>query len=159
MKMPIKFLLLAGVLSWVGFLVTSAAQTPETVPDTQAKPMDFDSSVRARERLAPTPQYALLKPGLFSRQIVQAAAARGDYTVQIWSLIVAPKTSTEETKLPGAAVLSVRAGQVEIITGDRRVRLAPGATTSVPEGASVRFTNSDKDKPSYLRAVVLSGSR
>lgn len=121
--------------------------------------MVFGEGVRARDRLAQTPQYAALAPGLYARPIVQTASARGDYTVEVWSLLVSPRSTTGEARLPGAAVVTVRAGRVELITGDQKTRLEPGATASVPEGASLRFVNGDAKRPAHLRAVVLSGSR
>ncbi len=138
-------------------MTAAPAQTAERKPEA-GKPIVFEG-VRARDRLAPTPQYAALAPGLYARQIVQTASARGDYTVEIWSLLVSPRGSTGEVRLPGAAVVILYAGRVELITGDKKTRLEPGATASVPEGASLRFVNSDDSRPAQLRAVVLSGSR
>jgi quercetin dioxygenase-like cupin family protein len=122
------------------------------------KPVTFGEGVRARDPLSPTPQYTLLAPGLYTRQIVQAASARGDYTVQVWSLLVSPRANTAEAKLPGAAVVTLYAGRVELITGEQKTRLEPGASATVPEGASLRFVNTDEKRPAQLRAVVLSGN-
>jgi len=152
-------LLLAGAILVSAMSMTAAsAQTAERKPEV-GKPVVFGDGVRARDPLAPTPQYAALAPGLYGRQIVQAASDRGDYTVQVWSLIVSPRASTGEAKLPGAAVVILYAGRVELITGEQKTRLEPGATAAVPEGASLRFVNSDASRPAQLRAVALSGSR
>jgi hypothetical protein len=123
------------------------------------KPISFGDGVRAADRLSPTPQYSLLANGLYARQIVLAASARGDYTVQVWSLLVSPHTNTAEAKLPGAVVLTLYAGNVELVTGDQKTRLEPGATAVVPEGTALRFVNGDDKRPAQLRAVVLSGNR
>jgi hypothetical protein len=135
-------------------LAQAAAQKPP-----EGKPIVFGDGVRQRDRLTPTPQYAPLATGLYARQIVQAASDRGDYTVQVWSLLVSPRTTTGEAKLPGATVITLRAGRVELISGDQKTRLEPGTTASVPEGASLRFVNGDDARPAHLRAIVLSGSR
>jgi hypothetical protein len=134
-----------------------AAQPADQSP-AAGKPITFGDGVRARDRLSPTPQYAQLVPGLYTRQIVQAASVRGDYTVQVWSLLVGPRANTAEAKLPGAAVVTLHAGRVELITGEQKTLLEPGATATVPEGASVRFVNSDQKRPANLRAVVLFGN-
>jgi len=151
--------LLAEAVVVFAMLVTAAlAQAPERKPDV-GKPLTFGDSVRARDRLATTPQYVALATGLYARQIVQTSSDRGDYTVQVWSLIVSPRASTGETTLPGAAVVILYAGSVELVAGDRRTRLEPGATTAVPEGTSLRFVNGDKSRPAQLRAIVLTGNR
>jgi hypothetical protein len=139
--------------------ISPVAGQPVGQKPAAGKPISFGEGVRARDRLSPTPQYALLVPGLYARQIVQAVSARGDYTVEIWSLLVSPRVNTAETKLPGAAVVTLYSGRVELITGEQRTRLEPGATTAVPEGASLRFVNGDDKRPAQLRAVVLSGTR
>jgi quercetin dioxygenase-like cupin family protein len=152
-------LLLAGAILVAGMSMTVApVQTAEKEP-AAGKPVIFDDGIRARDRLAPTPQYAALASGLYARQVVQTASERGDYTVEIWSLTVSPHASTGEARLPGAAVVILYAGRVELIIGDQKTRLQPGASASVPEGASVRFVNGDDNRPAQLRAIVLSGSR
>ena len=131
----------------------------EQKSDGDGKPVIFGKGVRARDPVAPTPQYAALASGLYARQIVQAASTRGDYAMQVWSLLVSPKATTGETKLPGAAVLSLRSGSVEVITAGGKTRLEPGGTAAVPEGSSLHFVNSDDSRPAQLRAVVVIGSR
>lgn len=122
------------------------------------KPISFASGIRARDRLAPTPQYALLTAGLYARQIVQAPSAHDDYKVQVWSLLVSPHANTTDVKLPGAAIVTVYVGHVEVFTGNRKTSLDPGATTTIPEGSAVRFVNADDKHPAQLRAVVLVGN-
>lgn len=124
-----------------------------------AKPFSFGPGARAADRLAPTPDFAPLTQGLFARQIAEALSADGAYTVQVWSLLVSPKASTGEAKLAGAAVLMLNAGRVDVISADKRVSLTPGGTTSIAEGASVRFVNNNPSQPAHLRAVVIIGSR
>jgi hypothetical protein len=150
--------LLLGGSILISALLSTPVLAQATQQPTEGKPIVFDG-IRQQDRLTPTPQYAALAPGLYGRQIVQTASDRGDYTVQILSLLVSPRMSTGEAKLPGAAVITLRAGRVELITGDQRTRLDPGVTASVPEGASLRFVNSDESRPAQLRAVVISGSR
>ena len=77
---------------------------------------------------------------------------------RFWSLLVSPRANTADATLPGAAVVTLYAGRVQLITGEKRTRLQPGATAAVPKGASLRFVNDDK-RPAQLRAVVLSGNR
>jgi hypothetical protein len=124
-----------------------------------AKPISFGNGVRARDRLSPTPQYAPLTPGLYARQIVQADSAHDDYKVQVWSLLVSPHANTAEVKLPGAAVVTLYAGRVEVIAGDRKTSLDPSSTTTLAEGSGVRFVNADDKRPAVLRAVVLVGNQ
>ncbi len=159
MTIMTRFLLGGAILAAALSMTVASAQTAERKAEGNGKPIIFSDGVRARDGLAATPQYAPLAPGLYGRQIVQAASARGDYTVQVWSLVVSPRGSTGEARLPGAAVLTLRVGRVELISGDQKTRLEPGATASVPEGASLRFVNSDDSRPAHLRAVVLSGTR
>lgn len=147
------------ILVSILWLATASAQKPERQPGADLRPMIFGDGIRAREPLAQSPQYAVLVPGLYTRQILQAPSAKGDYTVAIWALLVAPKASTADAKLPGATVLSLTAGSVELVMGERKIRLEAGATAAVPEGAALRFINSDESRPAHLRAVVLTGSR
>jgi hypothetical protein len=151
---------LAGVLLTVSLTVSFAlAQTAGRKAAIEAKPATFGESIRSRDRLAPTPQYSALAPELFARKIVETASPHGDYGVEVWSLLVGPHASTGEAKLSGAAVLLLQTGHVELIIGDRKRRLEPGSTATVPEGATLRFVNADDSRPAHLRAVVLSGSR
>jgi len=146
--------------AFIASLVTIASVMGQQVQQQPAgKPITFGDGVRARDRLTATPQYELLVPGLYGRQIVQAASARGDYTVQVWSLLVSPGASTSDAKLPGAVVVILYAGRIELITGKQTTRLQPGATAAVPEGASFRVVNDDGERPAQLRAIVLSGRR
>lgn len=158
MTNAIRLLLAAASLISAMSMTAASAQTAERRPEA-GKAIVFGDGIRARDRMATTPQYAALAPGLYARPIVQTASARGDYTVEVWSLIVSPHATTGEAKLPGAAVVTLRAGRVELISGDQKTRLEPGWTASVPEGASLRFVNGDASRPAHLRAVVLSGSR
>jgi hypothetical protein len=134
-----------------------AAQAANQQPPA-GKPITFGDGVRATDRLSPTPQYAPLATGLYGRQIVQANSARGDYSVQIWSLLVSPRANTADAKLPGAAVVTVIAGRVDLITGGQTTRLEPGATGAVAEGASMRFVNADEKRAAQLRAIVIAGN-
>jgi hypothetical protein len=151
---------LCGVIL-VAALSMTAASAPialrKSVMD--SKPMMFGVGIRARDRRVSTPPYAALIPGVYAREILQTASAHGDYMVRVWAMLVSPHVTTGETKLPGAAVLAVNAGRVELIMGDQKIQLEPGATAAVPEGASLRFVNSDENRPAQLRAVLISGSR
>src|SRR5262245_41047321 len=157
--------LVTGAVFLLALVMTDAAaqetaqQTPAAPPAVPAKPIAFGAGARAQDPLAPTPPFAALAPGLFARQILESASPSGDYTVQVWSLLVSPKSETGEAKLAGAAVLLLNAGHVEVISAGKRTRLEPGGTTSVAEGASVRFINTNERQPAQLRAVVVSGRR
>jgi hypothetical protein len=135
-----------------------SALAQEAAPVPRA-PMTYGTDVRADNPHAPTPQFAPLAPGVYAREILNTKSSKGDYVVQIWSLLVSPKSSTNEVRLPGAAMLSLNAGRIEIITGNSRSTLGPGGTVAVKEGASLRFVNSDASRPAQLRAIILSGSR
>jgi hypothetical protein len=124
-----------------------------------AAPMRFDKAVRALEARVATPAFKPLVPGLLARHIVEASSIEGDYSSDIWSLLVGPATETSEARLPGAAVLSVNAGKVDVIVGSEKRSLAPGTSTQVAEGASFKLVNTDKDRPALLRAIVLSAGR
>jgi hypothetical protein len=115
--------------------------------------------VRSNDRLTPTPNFSPLASGLYGRQIVTTASAGGDYTVQVWSLLVSPKTTTGAANLPGAPVLIVQTGSVELLVGNRRTRLDSGTVATLPEGEPLRFINTDQSRPAHLRAVVLVGNR
>jgi mannose-6-phosphate isomerase-like protein (cupin superfamily) len=132
--------------------VLLAASTTQT---TQV--MAFGDSVRARDRLAPTPQFAALVPGLYARRIVQTTSKTGDYRVEIWALLVSPGAKTQATHLPGAAVLTLRSGSAELRSGELATALAPGSIATVPEGTAFQLANSDATRPAVLHAVVLSG--
>ena len=151
----VRALLMTAMCIWVS---AAAPQAVEPGAD-KGKPIILGNSVRASDRTAPTPKYSRLANGLYGRQTVQTTSAKGDYTVQIWALLVSPRVTTGEAKLPGAAVLSVDAGRVDLIVGERKTRLEPGATASVPEGAALRLVNVDETRPAHLRAVVLTGTR
>jgi hypothetical protein len=110
------------------------------------------------DRLAPTPPYAQLAVGLYGRQILQTPSPDSDYTVQVWSLLVSPKTTTGEARLPGAAVLILLTGRVEIATGVQRVALVPGATAAVAENGVLRIANVG-EQPVQMRAVIVTGTR
>jgi uncharacterized cupin superfamily protein len=58
--------------------------------------------------------------------------------------------------LPGAAMLSLTAGTLEYVAGDQRGKLQAGDTAAIPEGASLRFINSDGTRAAVLRAVIVS---
>lgn len=135
-----------------GALSQAVEREPTPAPITLTK-------LRSDDRLVPTPDFSPLASGLYGRQIVTTAAAGGDYTVQIWSLLVSPKTTTGAASFPGAPVLIVQTGSVELLAGDRRTRLEPGAVTALPEGEPLRFINPDQSRPAHLRAVVLVGNR
>jgi hypothetical protein len=145
--------------SW--FMVAQPGYAQTSAPKvTDDKPLTFSrGGVRADNPRQPTPRYVEFASGLYTQRVLQAASPKGDYTVQVWSLVVSPGVTTAEAKLPGAAVLNVRAGSVVLLINDRTLHLESGATAAVPEGESLRFTNEDSSRPARLRAVVLSGNR
>src|ERR1044072_5099263 len=84
-----------------------SALAQEAAPVPRA-PMTYGTDVRADNPHAPTPQFAPLVPGVYAREILNTKSSKGDYVVQIWSLLVSPKSSTNEVRLPGADRKSTR---------------------------------------------------
>src|SRR5262249_47099426 len=117
--------LLIGVAVVLGAAVGPALAQVLQAPR-QGRPITFPDNGQQVDRLAPTPPYAALASGLYGRQIVQAPSQDGGYTVQVWSLLVSPKSTTGEAKLAGAAVLMLIAGRVQVTAGEQRSELVPG---------------------------------
>jgi hypothetical protein len=158
-----QFFPLIAVMSIFASAVPAAGQATDPLalefrPENTA-PTRFDKAVRAREARVATPAFKPLVPGLLARHIVEASSIDGDYSTDIWSLLVGPATETSEARLPGAAVLSVNAGKVDVLIGSEKRSLAPGTSTEVTEGASFKLVNTDKDRPALLRAIILSAGR
>jgi hypothetical protein len=152
-----QFMVLATLLGATVLGFSAWAQEGAAVPP--RAPMTYETDVRAMNPRAPTPQFAPLVPGVYAREVLSATSLNGDYIVKILSLLISPKTSSNETGLPGATVLSLNAGRVEVIAGNSRSTLGPGGTLAVKEGAVLRFVNSDGIRPAQLRAIVISGRR
>lgn len=138
------------------FGATTIALAQVAATDPSPAPVTFAKGVRSFNPRAATPQFAAMAPGLYTRTILDTQSAKGDYKIRIWSLSVSPKATTGEVTLPGAAMLSLTAGKVEYVAGDQRGKLQPGDTAAIPEGASLRFTNSDGTRAAVLRAVIVS---
>ena len=151
-------LLIGTVIAVVALLASPPALAQAQQATSPGRPITFRDNGQQADRLAPTPPYAQLAAGLYGRQIVQAPSSDGDYTVQVWSLLVSPKTTTGEARLPGAAVLMLLTGRVEIATESQRAELVPGATASVPEHGALRIANAG-ERPVHLRAVIVTGAR
>jgi mannose-6-phosphate isomerase-like protein (cupin superfamily) len=153
--------LLRGAVIAIAALCTTAvfaqAVTPAPAAPKEGKPIVLGDAVRSADRSTPTPNYQRLAAGLFGRQIVQTMSSGGDYSVQIWSLLVGPRVTTGAANLRGAAVLTVHSGSVDLIVGEKKTHLEAGDTAAVPEGAALRLINADQSRPAQLRAVVLSG--
>lgn len=150
--------LLIGAAVVLGALPVLSAQAQAVQAGSEGRPITFRDNGQQVDRLSATPPYVALATGLYGRQIVQAPSQDKDYTVQVWSLLVSPKTTTGEVKLPGAAVVMLIAGRVEFATGSQRGELVAGATTAIPEGSSLRIVNADV-RPAQMRAVVVAGAR
>jgi hypothetical protein len=133
---------------------TAWAQVVAT--DSPPAPITFPKGVRSSNPRVATPQFAAIAPGLYARTIVDTRSAKGDYAIRIWSMSVTPNATTGNVTLPGAAMLSLTVGAVEYVAGDHRGKLQPGDTAAIPEGASLRFINSDGAHPAVLRAVIVS---
>lgn len=158
MTLPARFAL--GFVFLLSMLSLADAQAPTRQANpSERTPFTFGKSTRADNPNALPPNYALRAPGLYSRPIVSATASAGDYAVQVLALLISPHTDTADTQFPGAAVLMLRAGSVLVVSGDSRIQLESGSTTLIPDGASVRFINSDAERPAHLRAAVITGSR
>jgi hypothetical protein len=137
-----------------GAAAVALAQVAATSP--APAPMTFPKGVRSSNPLAATPQLAPIASGLYARTIVDTQSAKGDYKIRVWSLSVSPNATTGDVTLPGAAMLSLTAGTIEYVAGDQRGKLQPGDTAAIPEGASLRFINSDGSRAAVLRAVIVS---
>jgi hypothetical protein len=158
-----RFFPLIAVMSIFASAVPAAGQATNPIVlefrAENAAPMRFDKAVRALEPRVATPAFKPLVPGLLARHIVEASSIEGDYSSDIWSLLVGPATETSEARLPGAALLSLNAGKVDVLVGSEKRSLTPGTSTQVAEGASFKLVNTDKDRPALLRAIVLSAGR
>ncbi len=151
----IAVLLLTLGLASLVFAQTVVNKPVQAVPKTA--PATFSKGVRAVDSRTPTPPFAAIASGLYARPIVDTQSPKGDYAIRVWSLSVGPKTTTAETTLPGAAMLSLTVGNVEFVAGDLRGKLQPGDTAAIPEGVPLRLINADAERPAVLRAVIVSG--
>jgi hypothetical protein len=159
-KSELFFPLLAAIGIFASAVPAAGQDTnPVEFRDENTAPVRFDKALRAVAPRVATPAFKPLATGLQARQIVEARSAEGDYNADIWSLLVGPATETSEARLPGAAVLSVNAGKVDVLVGSEKRSLGPGTSTQVAEGASFKLINTDKDRPALLRAIVLSAGR
>lgn len=150
---------LIGAAIAVVSLATSLLALPQVQQATgPGRPITFRDDGRQVDRLAQTPPYEQLAAGLYGRQIVRTPARGGEYTVQVWSLLVSPKTTTGELKLPGAAVVMPLTGRVDIATGGQRSELVAGATAAAAENGVLRIVNAG-EQPVQLRAVIVIGAR
>src|SRR5229473_5249580 len=72
-------------------------------------------------------QYA---PGLLVRTsyVAESSAA---YRVEIWDLVVGPGKTSAAVKLPGGAVLEVRAGSGTVVIQGKRREFRPGAVFTI----------------------------
>jgi hypothetical protein len=138
----------------LGAASIALAQVAATNPS--PAPITFAKGVRSADPRAGTPPFAAMASGLYARTIVDTQSAKGDYKIRIWSLSVSPKATTGDVTLPGAAMLSLTAGTLEYVAGDQRGKLQAGDTAAIPEGASLRFINSDGTRAAVLRAVIVS---
>jgi hypothetical protein len=153
----IRRLTMLGVLAALAYV--AASQSVERKPAPTHPIMLTSTAVRAADRATATPNFSRMADGLYGKQIVQTASAKDDYTIQVWALLVSPHATTGDAQLPGAAVLIVQTGTVELIQGGNKTRLSPGAVATVAEDSPLRLVNTDETRPAHLRAVVLSGAR
>ena len=150
-----------NVLATLVALAYAAASLSQPVEQTPAPahPIELGTSaVRAADRTTATPNFSRMANGLYGKQIVQTASAKGDYTIQVWALLVSPHATTGDAQLPGAAVLIVQTGTVELIQSGNKTRLNAGEVAAVAEDSPWRLINTDQTRPAHLRAVVLSGT-
>lgn len=150
--------ILLATLTAAAYVASPLSQTVDLKP-VRAHPIELTSSVRAADRTTPTPNFSRMAASLYGKQIVQTASSKGDYTIQVLALLVSPHAATGDVKLPGASVLMVQSGIVELIQGDNKMRLNPGAVATVAEDLPLRLVNTDESRPAHLRAVVLGGTR
>jgi hypothetical protein len=147
-----------ATLAALAYVAASLSQPVERTP-APTHPIVLTSGVRAADRTTATPNFSRMAAGLYGKQIVQSSSAKGDYTIQVWALLVSPHATTGDAQLPGAAVLIVQTGTVELIQGGNKTRLSAGAVAAVAEDSPLRLVNTDQTRPAHLRAVVLSGTR
>ena len=148
-----------ATLASMAYVAASLSQPMERKP-APTHPIELRASaIRAADRTTATPNFSRMAAGLYGKQILQTASANGDYTIQVWALLVSPHATTGDAELPGAAVVIVQAGTVELIQGGNKTRLNAGAIAAVAEDSPLRLVNIDETRPAHLRAVVLSGTR
>jgi quercetin dioxygenase-like cupin family protein len=155
MVITTRYVLISMLALTPGAATIALAQVAATNPS--PAPITFAKGVRSTDPRAGTPPFAAVAPGLYARTIVDTQSAKGDYKIRIWSLSVSPKATTGDVTLPGAAMLSLTTGTLEYVAGDQRGKLQPGDTAAIPEGAKLRFINSDDTRAAVLRAVIVSG--
>jgi quercetin dioxygenase-like cupin family protein len=148
-----------AALAALAYVAASLSQPVEREPAPTHPIVLTSAAVRAADRSTATPNFSRMADGLYGKQIVQTASAKDDYTIQVWALLVSPHATTGDARLPGAAVLIVEAGTVELIQGGNKTRLNAGAVAAVAEDSPLRLVNTDETRPAHLRAVVLSGTR
>ena len=112
--------------------------------------------VPAASQSQSAPAFRQFVPGLLVRERFVTEAGPGR-RVALWDLLIGPGMRGAPATLPGGAVLEVRAGTGDIVIGDKKRSLRPGASLAVPEGVSLRFVNARRDLGFALRATIVIG--
>lgn len=100
----------------------------------------------------PSASYRSLATGLLMRPVY---STRNQVTVEIWDLMVGPGKSSEETRLPGDAVLEVRSGAGLLRVGTEERKLTIGSTTTLTADQAFRLQNGSPQQALMLRAVIV----
>jgi hypothetical protein len=95
-------------------------------------------------------------PGLLMRARFTADVGSGE-RVLLWDLLVGPGQQAKRVRLPGPAVLEVRGGTGVVLIDKVRRDLRPGASLSIPEGASLLFANARRDLGLDVRVTIVTG--
>ena len=108
--------------------------------------------------IAPADQTGMFRqyaPGLLARVNYQADA-EGRWRVAIWDLLVGPGRTSDAVKLPGGAVVEVRAGSGRAIVDGNPREIAGGVTFAVDEGSSLTLANGNTEVALALRVTLIT---
>lgn len=97
-------------------------------------------------------QYA---PGLLARVNYQSDAT-GRWRVAIWDLLVGPGKTSDAVRLPGGAVIEVRAGAGRAVVDGKPREISGGMTFAVDEGSSLALANGSSDAALALRVTLIA---
>jgi hypothetical protein len=101
----------------------------------------------------PATPYMQMGEGILYRTLYSTPGPSGLH-VEVRDLLVGPRQHTAKVTLPGAAICELNLGGGVLTVGDQPQELRPGATFSLPEGASFSIENKS-DVPISIRAHLL----
>jgi len=112
-------------------------------------------SASAQARPQPRGMLRQFAPGLLVRTSYVADSSAA-YRVEIWDLVVGPGKTSAAAKLPGGAILEVRAGSGTLVIESKRQEFRPGAVVTISQGSAFALENGRKDLALAIRATVIS---